>query len=47
MLAKYLNAYNARSMFNVNRYANTPVPEDYRVEFIDYDWTVNDQKRLE
>lgn len=27
----------------VNRYRETPVPETYRVEFIDYDWTVNRQ----
>jgi len=25
----------------VNRYREVPVPEAYRVEFIDYDWTVN------
>lgn len=25
----------------VNRYRDRPVPEGYRVEFIDYDWTIN------
>jgi hypothetical protein len=25
----------------INRYARPAVPEDYEVEFIDYDWTVN------
>ncbi len=29
----------------INRYAGTPVPDGYDVEFIDYDWTVNDQRR--
>ena len=24
-----------------NLYAGTQIPSDYRVEFIDYDWTVN------
>ena len=28
-----------------NLYANTQIPSDYRVEFIDYDWTVNVQHR--
>ena len=27
----------------INRYRETPVPADYKVEFIDYDWTVNRQ----
>ena len=27
----------------VNRYRADPVPEDYRVKFIDYDWTINRQ----
>ena len=27
-----------------NRYRATPIPADYRVEFIPYDWTVNRQK---
>lgn len=26
-----------------NRYRDTPIPEDYRVTFIPYDWTVNRQ----
>lgn len=34
--APTLNAY-------INRYAATPVPADYTVEFIPYDWTVNRQ----
>jgi hypothetical protein len=25
----------------VNRYRTEPVPEDYEVEFIPYDWTLN------
>jgi hypothetical protein len=29
----------------INEYANTKVPDDFRVEFIDYDWTVNSQRR--
>jgi len=29
----------------VNRYRNTPIPADYRVEFLPYDWTVNAQPR--
>ena len=27
----------------INRYRETPLPADYKVEFIDYDWTVNHQ----
>ncbi|TAK83557.1 MAG: DUF547 domain-containing protein [Betaproteobacteria bacterium] len=27
----------------VNKYRSPPIPQDYEVEFIDYDWTVNDQ----
>lgn len=27
----------------VNRYVRDKIPEDYKVEFVDYDWTVNDQ----
>jgi hypothetical protein len=30
----------------VNRYVNEKIPEEYRVEFVDYDWTINDQNRL-
>jgi hypothetical protein len=33
-LASYISAYAARS-----------VPEEYAIEFIEYDWTVNDQRR--
>jgi len=29
----------------VNRYRDAPVPADYRVEFVRYDWTVNAQPR--
>jgi hypothetical protein len=29
----------------INLYTRTQIPSDYRVEFIDYDWTVNDQRR--
>ena len=28
----------------INQYASISVPEDYLIEFIDYDWTVNDQR---
>ena len=28
----------------INRYTGKNVPEDYRIEFIDYDWTVNEQR---
>ncbi len=29
----------------INNYANAKVPDGFRVEFIDYDWTVNSQRR--
>ena len=29
----------------INRYAPSPIPESYELEFIDYDWTVNDSRR--
>lgn len=29
----------------INRYTTTTIPADYEIEFIDYDWTVNDQRR--
>ena len=29
----------------INLYASTQIPGDYHVEFIDYDWTVNDPRR--
>lgn len=29
----------------INKYANIKISDDYRLEFIDYDWTVNDQTR--
>ncbi|NKC12811.1 MAG: DUF547 domain-containing protein [Gammaproteobacteria bacterium] len=29
----------------VNRYRARPIPADYKVKFIDYDWTVNGQPR--
>lgn len=29
----------------VNRYRHAPIPADYRVEFLPYDWTVNAQPR--
>jgi len=25
----------------VNQYRNTAIPADYRVKFLDYDWTIN------
>ncbi len=28
----------------INKYATQSIPGDYRIEFIDYDWTVNDQR---
>jgi hypothetical protein len=27
----------------INRYRGEPVPLDYRVEFFEYDWTINAQ----
>ena len=29
----------------VNRYRPTPIPEGYKVEFIDYDWRINNQPK--
>ena len=29
----------------INRYRASAIPKDYEVEFIDYDWTLNDQHR--
>ncbi len=29
----------------INRYRDGAIPDDYRIDFIDYDWTVNDQHR--
>ncbi len=29
----------------INQYASVKIPEDYQIEFIDYDWTVNSQRR--
>lgn len=29
----------------VNQFTNTPIPEEYRVKFIKYDWTVNQQPK--
>ncbi|HEY3078220.1 MAG TPA: DUF547 domain-containing protein [Burkholderiales bacterium] len=31
----------------INRYASAAIPDDYEVEFIDYDWTVNAQSRYQ
>jgi uncharacterized protein DUF547 len=30
----------------VNRYRSEAIPADFRVRFFDYDWTVNDRKRV-
>ena len=30
----------------VNRHRTEPIPEDFRVRFLDYDWTVNDRRLL-
>lgn len=38
-------ARNSTLIAYINRYAPSRIPEDYRIEFIDYDWTVNDQQR--
>jgi hypothetical protein len=27
----------------INRYQKVTIPADYKVEFIDYDWTINQQ----
>lgn len=29
----------------INRYAPAGIPADFAIEFIDYDWTVNDARR--
>lgn len=49
LLRFYTEDFLARSptlIAYINRYAPSKIPEDYRIEFIDYDWTVNDQHRL-
>ncbi|MBO1256048.1 DUF547 domain-containing protein [Alteromonas sp. 5E99-2] len=28
----------------INRYVNTPIPDSYKIKFIDYDWRINAQK---
>jgi len=33
-------------MAYVNRYRAVPIPEDFRIRFLEYDWTVNDRARL-
>ncbi len=30
----------------VNRYRKEPIPPEFKVRFLDYDWTVNDRKRV-
>ncbi len=30
----------------INRYRENKIPEDYEVEFIDYDWTINNSNKL-
>ncbi len=30
----------------VNRYRTEPIPSEFKVRFFDYDWTVNDRKRV-
>ncbi len=47
ILAFYTGDFLAKSptlIAYINKYANKSIPEDYRIEFIDYDWTVNDQR---
>ena len=29
----------------INQYASPPIPDDYKVEFIPYDWTINNQPK--
>ncbi|MBI4206400.1 MAG: DUF547 domain-containing protein [Betaproteobacteria bacterium] len=31
----------------VNRYASEKIPEDYQIEFIEFDWTVKDQGKID
>ncbi len=31
----------------LNRYRNGSIPPDFKVRFFDYDWTVNDQRRVD
>ncbi|MEO8442726.1 MAG: DUF547 domain-containing protein [Betaproteobacteria bacterium] len=48
ILKFYTNDFLARMpslIAYINLYANVQVPSDYNVEFIDYDWTINDQQR--
>jgi hypothetical protein len=30
----------------INRHLEVKVPEGYKVDFIDYDWTVNDSRKV-
>ena len=30
----------------VNRYRTEPIPSEFKVRFFDYDWTVNDRRRV-
>jgi hypothetical protein len=48
ILSFYTEDFLARSptlVAYVNRYRDVPIPADYRVEFIPYDWTINRQPR--
>ena len=48
ILSFYRDDFLARSLTLVdyiNRYAPSSIPRDYEVEFIEYDWTVNDVRR--
>ena len=48
ILKFYLQDFLAKSpalIAYINKYRERAIPEDYEVEFIEYDWTVNDQHR--
>ncbi len=47
ILEFYTGDFLARSptlIAYIDRYASKGIPGDYRIEFLDYDWTVNDQR---
>ncbi|MGH8514053.1 MAG: DUF547 domain-containing protein, partial [Gammaproteobacteria bacterium] len=41
----FIPVYAPSLIAYVNRYVADPIPEDYTVEFIDYDWTIANSRR--
>lgn len=39
-------AHSLNLVAYINKYASKSIPGDYRIEFLDYDWNVNDQRNL-